>query len=120
MPIKDPLIRLSREEEMFLRCWIYDEAHYQEGVGPAKWLQLQHRVPPAELATLIAAAIPDLTDQEAAGLGPPPAEPAMWPWSEESQRSRLLEARDILTRRRPSQPGKAEVRPTEAANDSTS
>ena len=55
MPNKHPRMRLSREEETFLRHWIYDEAHYQEGTGPAKRLQLQHRARPADVAILIAA-----------------------------------------------------------------
>src|SRR5205814_6227635 len=95
MPNLHPRMKLSREEEIFLRHWICDEAHYQDGVGPAKRLQLQHRVPPADLAILIAAALPDPADQEAAGLGPPPAGPLTWPWSDEALRSRLAEARAL-------------------------
>ena len=75
-------MRLFRDEGTFLRHWMYDEVHFQDGVGPAKQLQLQHRAIPADLAVLIAAAIPDPMDQEAAGLGPLPAEPPTWPWSE--------------------------------------
>jgi hypothetical protein len=96
MPNKRPQMKLSREEEVFLRHWMYDEVHYSEGQGPAKQLQVQHRAVPADLAVLIAAAIPDLADQEAAGLGPPPAEPPIWPWSEDLLRSRLAEARTAL------------------------
>ncbi len=96
MPKKLPLMRLSRDEELFLRHWIYDEAHYQGGPGPAKRLQLQHRAIPADLAVLIAAAIPDLIDQEKASLGPPPVEPSTWPWSEEAWRERVSEARAAL------------------------
>jgi hypothetical protein len=92
-----PLMRLSREEEIFLRHWIYDEAHYQEGPGPAKRLQLQHRVVPADLAILIAAAIPDPLEQERAGLDRPTTEPPKWPWSEESLRARVSEARSTLS-----------------------
>ena len=92
-------MKLSRDEESFLRHWIDDEAHYQDGQGPAKRLQLQRKAIPADLATLIAAAIPDLSDQEAAGLGPPPPEPLTWPWSEETFRVRLAEARAILAER---------------------
>ncbi len=29
-------MKLSPEEENFLRHWIYDEAHYQEGQGPIR------------------------------------------------------------------------------------
>jgi hypothetical protein len=92
-------MRLSPEEETFLRHWIYDEAHYQEGIGPAKRLQVQHRAIPADLATIIAAAIPDPADQEAAGIDPPPAQPPMWPWAENALQVRLAEARAILAER---------------------
>src|SRR5580693_8317663 len=96
MPSKRPLMRLSRDEEVFLRHWMYDELYYGEGQGPARRLQVQHRGVPADLAVLIAAAIPDPADQEAAGLGPPPAEPPTWPWPEGLLRSRLAEARAAL------------------------
>jgi len=52
---------------LLLRHWMYDEVHYQDGTGPAKRLQLQHRAIPADLAVLIAAAIPEPSDQEEAG-----------------------------------------------------
>src|SRR5581483_1934351 len=90
---------LSGDEEVFLRHWMYDEAHYQDGTGPAKRLQVRYGVPPADLATLIAAAIPDPADQAAAGDGPPPAEAPRWPWTVESLRQRLVEARTILKSR---------------------
>ena len=96
MPKKPPMMSLSRDEDLFLRHWIHDEAHYREGVGSAKWLQLQHQATPADLAILIAAAIPDPIDQEEAGLGPPPIELPTWPWSEESWGRRLSEARAVL------------------------
>ncbi len=96
MPNKRPPMRLSRDEEVFLRHWMYDEVHYSEGQGPAKSLQVQHRAVPADLAVLIAAAIPDLAAQEAAGIGPPPAEPPTWPWPDDALRSRLAEARIAL------------------------
>lgn len=96
MPNKHPLMKLSPKEELFLQHWIYDELHYQEGPGPAKRLQIQHQVVPADLATFIAAAIPDPADQELLGRGPPPPEPPLWPWSEEGFRSRLVEARTVL------------------------
>jgi hypothetical protein len=94
-------MRLSPEEEAFLRRWIYDEAHYQEGAGPAKRLQVQHRVRPADLAVVIAAAFSDPGEQEAAGLGPPTADAPPWPWSEEALRERLTEARATLAQRHP-------------------
>ncbi len=96
MPKKPSLMRLSRDEEAFLRHWMYDEVHYQDGPGPAKRLQLQHRAIPADLAVLVAAAIPDPIDQEEAGLGPPPAKPPTWPWSEEMLAVRISEARAAL------------------------
>jgi hypothetical protein len=96
MPNKHPQMKLSPDEERFLRHWMYDEWHYREGRGPAKRLQLEHRAIPADLATLIAAAIPDPAEQHAAGIGPPPSEPPRWPWTEESLRARLAEARAAL------------------------
>ena len=95
-----PRMKLSREEEVFLRHWMYDEVHYQDGQGLAKKLQLQHRVAPADLAIIIAAAIPNLAEQKAAGVGAPPAEALQWPWSNDRIQSRLSEAKAILAERR--------------------
>ena len=92
---KHPKMNLFREEEVFLRRWIYDEAHFRDGRGPAKSLQLEHGVISADLSILIAAAIPDLVDQETAGNSPP-LEPPAWPWTEASLRARLSEARNTL------------------------
>jgi hypothetical protein len=92
-------MRLSPDEEVFLRHWMYDEVHFQAGTGPAKRLQLQHQAPPADLAVLIAAAIPDPAQQEVIGVGPPPDKPPTWPWSEETFRARLTEARAVLVAR---------------------
>lgn len=75
---------------------MYDEVHYQDHPGPAKQLQLQHRAIPADLATLIAAALPDPAEQERAGSGPPPTASLIWPWSAVSLDKRLGEARAIL------------------------
>jgi hypothetical protein len=95
MPNKRPLMNLFHDEEAFLRRWMYDEVHFQDSQGPAKRLQLEHRVVSADLAVLIAAAIPDIADQEAAG-SQPSAEPPSWPWSEESLSTRIAEARIML------------------------
>jgi hypothetical protein len=92
---KHPTMNLFREEEMFLRRWMYDEVHYQDGQGPAKRLQLQHGVISADLSILIAAAIPDSADQESAGTYPP-QEPPAWPWSDQSLSARLAEAKRLL------------------------
>jgi hypothetical protein len=99
MPNKYPLVKLSREEEFFLRHWVYDEVHYQTGQGPAKRLQIEHRAIPSDLGTLIAAVWPDPAEQEAAALGPPPAEPPKWPWSDETLWARICEARSALAAR---------------------
>jgi hypothetical protein len=97
-------MRLSPEEERFLRRWIYDEFHYQEGAGPAKRLQVAHAVVPAEMATLIAAVLPDVSEQESAACGPPPPEPFTWPWSEEAWSQRLAAARAVLAGREKGRP----------------
>jgi hypothetical protein len=96
-------MKLSPDEDLFLRHWMYDEAHYERGQGPAKRLQLEYRVAPADLALLIAAAIPDLGAQESAAHGPAPAGSPKWPWTEEALRARLAEARsvNVLTRTAP-------------------
>jgi hypothetical protein len=95
MPNKRRTMNLLREEEAFLRRWMYDEVHFQAGQGPAKRMQLEHRVVSADLAILIAAAIPDIREQEAAGLEPS-EETLSWPWSEESLSARVAEARASL------------------------
>jgi hypothetical protein len=94
-----PRMKLSPEEEAYLRHWMFDEVRYQEGQGQAKQLQLQHGATPAELAVLIAAALPDPADQEAAADSPSPTEPPLWPWSDDRFRARLAEARAILGER---------------------
>jgi hypothetical protein len=98
-------MKLSREEDVFLKRWIFDEFHYDSGAGPAKRLQIEHRVVPAELSILIAAAIPDPREQKIAALGPPPADEPKWPWSEEGFRARLEEARAVLAARSQDKPG---------------
>ena len=90
---KQTPMKLSPEEMHFLRHWMYDEVHYQEGSGPAKQLQREHQEISSNLAVLIAAAIPDLAEQWAAGVGPPPAGPPAWPWPQAAIEARLAEAR---------------------------
>jgi len=99
MPNKHAPMRLSPEEENFLRHWMYDETHVREGTGPAKRLQREHGAIPGELALIIAAAMPDLEAQWAAGEGPPPANPPTWPWSEAALKARVAEADAILAAR---------------------
>jgi hypothetical protein len=96
---KYPPMKLSLEEESYLRHWIYDEAHFLEGVGTAKRLQVEHQVRAADLADLIAAAIPEPADQEAASLDPPTTEGPEWPWTAVSFRARVAEARGVLSQR---------------------
>ena len=98
MPNTRQMMNLRHEEEAFLRRWMYDEVHYQGGQGPAKRLQLENRVVSADLAILIAAAIPDIREQEAAGLERS-AVPLSWPWSQESLSARIAEARTVLAGR---------------------
>ena len=70
MPKTYPRMRLSRDEENFLRHWMYEEVHYRDGPGPAKELQRDHRAVPADVGMVIAAAIPEPAEQAAAGDGP--------------------------------------------------
>lgn len=96
MPNRHRPMRLSRDEELFLRHWMYDEARYQDGQGQAKRLQLENGARPADLAVLIAAAMPDPAEQLQAAQGAQPKGPAQWPWSEGSFALRLAEARRWL------------------------
>jgi hypothetical protein len=98
MPNKHDVMKLSHHEDRYLRQWMYDETHYQSGLGPAKSLQLQRAAIPADLAILIAAAFPTSAEQEAASLAPPGL--SVWPWFNQEFRARFAEARAILTRRR--------------------
>ena len=90
-------MKLSHDEEIFLRHWIYDEVHFREGTGAAKRLQVAHKISPADLALIIAAALTEPGEQEAAAEGPPPTEAPIWPWrSEDSCVGRIEEARELL------------------------
>ena len=86
-PKKPPRMEFLPEEVRFLRHWVYEETHHQE--GPAKHLQLLHRVVSDDLAVLIGAAFPDPAEQQSAGIGPPPTEPPVWPWSDRDFQVRL-------------------------------
>ncbi|MBW3538928.1 MAG: hypothetical protein KY476_01535 [Planctomycetes bacterium] len=90
-------MKLSPEEERFLRRWMHDEVHYDDGQGPAKRLQVEHGAIPAELAILIAAAIPDPATQRAIA-DRTPDEDVSWPWTTRDLRQRIDEARAALRR----------------------
>ena len=96
MPSKHHPMKLSREEELFLRHWIYDEAHYLNGVGDAKRLQVEHKVTSADLAVIIAASIPDPLEQLNAASTRSNSTPPNWPWPNETFLIRLDEARTAL------------------------
>jgi hypothetical protein len=96
---KHQRMKLSREEEIFLRHWIYDEVHFRDGTGPAKRLQVAHKVPPFELALVISAAMTEPGEQETAAEGPPPADTPVWPWPADNWAPRLAEARTLLAQR---------------------
>jgi hypothetical protein len=70
MPNKHLWMKLSPEEETFLRHWMYEETHYRMGAGPAKRLQREHEVTSADLATLIAAALPAPAERQRPALAP--------------------------------------------------
>ena len=99
MPKTHPRLTLSPEEEFFLRQWMFDEVHFEEGQGPAKRPQVARGVRPAELSLLIAAALPDPTEQQAAVSGATRSACPIWPWSVQSFRDRLGEAQAILASR---------------------
>jgi hypothetical protein len=92
-------MRLSPEEELFLRHWMHDEWHFRKGRGPAKQLQVEAGVVPADLAVLIAAAFPDPAEQLVLAESAPPVEGLVWPWTEQSLKTRLAEARALITAR---------------------
>ena len=72
MQNRHPRMKLSHEEEIFLRHWIYDEVHFREGTGLAKRLQVANKIPPANIAEIIAAALTEPGEQ---GLPPPVRRP---------------------------------------------
>ena len=100
MPKTHPRLTLSPEEELFLRQWMFDEVHFEEGQGPAKRQQVTQKVRPAELSLLIAAALPDPAEQEAAISEATRSACPTWPWSVQSFQDRLGEAQAILASRR--------------------
>lgn len=91
-------MKLSRDEEIFLRHWMHDELGFRQAPGPAKQLQIEHRAIPADLGFVIAASIPDPIEQERAALSPP-SEAPIWPWTETGLRARVAEARELLAKR---------------------
>src|SRR5437764_1175832 len=96
MPKTHPRLILSPEEALFLRQWMFDEVHFEEGNGPAKRLQVAQGVRPAELSLLIAASLPDPAEQQASVAGATRSICAAWPWSAQSFQDRLGEARAVL------------------------
>ncbi len=96
-----PRMTLSPEEELFLRQWMFDEVHFEEGQGPAKRLQVAHGVRPGELSQLIAAALPDPAEQQAAVSEASRSTCPNWPWSVQTFQDRLGEAQAILASRQP-------------------
>jgi hypothetical protein len=96
-----PSMTLSPEETLFLQQWMFDEVHFEEGQGPAKRLQVARGVRPAELSLLIAAALPDPAEQQAAVSGTTRSACPNWPWSVQSFQNRLEEAQTILASRQP-------------------
>ena len=94
-----PRMKLSPEEEIFLRQWMFDEVHFEEGQGPAKRLQVAMGVRPPELSLLIAAALPDPAEQQAAVSGVDCSACPTWPWSVQSFQDRLGEAQAIIDSR---------------------
>src|SRR5436190_21676907 len=94
-----PRLTLPPEEELFLRQWMFDEVHFEEGQGPAKRLQVAMGVRPAELSLLIAAALPDPAEQQAAVSGADSSACPTWPWSVQSFQDRLGEAQAIIDSR---------------------
>lgn len=100
-------MKLLPDEAFFLRHWMHEELRYRDGPGPAKRLQFENGVVSADLATLIAAAIPAPADQQAAAALPLPLDqPLVWPWTAESLQERLLEARRLLAKRVDDGPGR--------------
>ncbi len=99
MPKTHPRLTLSPEERFFLRQWMFAEVHFEEGQGPAKRLQVAQGVRPAELSLLIAAALPDPAEQQAAVSGATRSACPTWPWSARSFQDRLEEAQAILASR---------------------
>jgi hypothetical protein len=99
MPKTHRRLTLSPEEELFLRQWMFDEVHFEEGLGPAKRLQVAQGVRPAELSLLIAASLPDPAEQQTAVSRATRSACPTWPWSVQSFRHRLGEAQAMLASR---------------------
>ncbi len=93
-------MNLSLPEERFLQAWMRDEFHFRQGPGPAKRLEREHQIMPADLAALIAAWLPDPHEQSRRAEQASPEERVEWPWqSREEFETRLHQAREELARR---------------------
>ncbi|MCI0463139.1 MAG: hypothetical protein L0Z62_39840 [Gemmataceae bacterium] len=109
-------MKLSPEEELFLRHWMHDEWHFREGRGAAKQLQVESGVVPADLAALITAAFPDPAEQLALAENPPRAASLAWPWTEQTWKVRLAEARAVLAVRESGPPSPEPIAPAPPVN----
>ena len=95
-------MKLSPEEELFLRQLDrYEEAHYQDVPVPAKRLQIERGVRPAELAHLIAAAPIGFATKKVSGLSGTLHRCAKNVESAQAQGSRHLVCAPPYQRRRP-------------------
>lgn len=81
---------LTAKEEQFLQAWMHDELHFREGTGPAKRLQREHLVKPADLAVLIAAWLPDPDEQFRLAEAVMPQSHLEWPWASREEFERRL------------------------------
>jgi len=94
MPNKSPPMKLSREEEGFLRHWMYDKTHYQDGPGPAKQFCIEQPLltwPPS-----LPLPSPTWTTRKLPASGPRLMIPPMWPWIGDTLRTRIFEAQAAL------------------------
>jgi hypothetical protein len=85
-------MKLSPKQENFLKHWMYEELHFRDKslARPAKELQRQQPVVPAQIAAIIAAWMPDPIEQDKVLQGPPPETPPEWPWASREEFQDLL------------------------------